>query len=397
MKRIFAAALTALCALLPVFALAQADITEDAVYLWQVERDESEQDAYLELMEAFDSPEWDGATVVSIDAGEDQGAASVERDGRYVLAVLQKDAGGWSVSQVNETLLDMSELPALYGVEPDEEGVPWRFQIRPDDDFSNMLWISCEGGMLSLYEINIQDIDTVQRLVPETRRMNLETAYILVYGKNGGTILEVYAQDMNGSVFCDTVAVDPAEFDVNKKGFSEILARAGAYVAQRNDPPFVVSDGSAYALPKPQLARFKKSGKYDVYTGPGTQYAREANGKASVSTNGWIQVFGEENGWLLVQYNVNGSQNRFGYIKATQQAAGVSVPALTWGSETAAYVDRPHLTNDPLRSFMEIDVIMPASNTYRRLGTLGGLDYIETVTSQGKRVRAFAQREELGL
>ncbi|MDO5023061.1 MAG: hypothetical protein Q4E07_07000, partial [Eubacteriales bacterium] len=44
--------------------------------------------------------------------------------------------------------------------------------------------------------------------------------------------------------------------------------------------------------------KFPQGQKYPVYQGPGEEYARSGNGKASVSTNDWVQVFGEENGWL---------------------------------------------------------------------------------------------------
>lgn len=388
--------LATLCLLTPLCARAQADISPEAVENWQIERDESQSETYRELMTAFDGEEWDGTTVVSLAGGEDIGAASVERDGAYVLAMLEKDADGWRVTRVNETLLDMPELPVLYGVEPEAEGEPWKFQIRPDDDFSNMIWLTCEGGVPSLYEIDLQEFGTVQDLVPEIRKMTLETAYIVVSQAHGGMTLEVYAQDVRGNVLSDRVSVDPAEFDVEAKGMSQLYACAGKYVARRNDPPFVMSDGTAYALPQPQLAKFKQSKKYPVYTGPGTDYAREANGKASVSTKDWVQVFGEENGWLLVQYAVRDGQNRFGYIKVSQRDAGVSVPTLSWKNEETAYSADPCFTTDPLRSFAETEFSVPASGSCRRLATLGGLAYVETVTSRGVRLRAFVSAEAIG-
>lgn len=45
-----------------------------------------------------------------------------------------------------------------------------------------------------------------------------------------------------------------------------------------------------------QSIKFSSRKKYPVYTGPGKEYLRSSNGKASVSTNDWIQVFGKENG-----------------------------------------------------------------------------------------------------
>ena len=113
-------------------------------------------------------------------------------------------------------------------------------------------------------------------------------------------------------------------------------------------------DDAQDALPQPQLANFAKGKKYPVYSGPGTNYYRDADGKASVSTNDWIQVFGEEDGWLLVQYHVTDAMNRIGWINATQKEAGVSVPQLRWnGSEAICH--NWWLTTDPLGSCSEIE------------------------------------------
>jgi hypothetical protein len=56
--------------------------------------------------------------------------------------------------------------------------------------------------------------------------------------------------------------------------------------------------------------------KYSVYSGPSENYLRGGNGKAAVSTNDWIQVFGKENGWILIQYDISSDHMRFGYIGA---------------------------------------------------------------------------------
>ena len=56
----------------------------------------------------------------------------------------------------------------------------------------------------------------------------------------------------------------------------------------------------APAIPSGELSaqkiKFTGGQKFPVYSGPGAEYERAANGKASVSTNDWIQVFGSESG-----------------------------------------------------------------------------------------------------
>ena len=71
--------------------------------------------------------------------------------------------------------------------------------------------------------------------------------------------------------------------------------------------------------------KFTGGKKYSVYSGPGENYLRGGNGKAAVSTNDWIQVFGKENGWILIQYDISSDHMRFGYIleKALPKKADV--------------------------------------------------------------------------
>ena len=44
---------------------------------------------------------------------------------------------------------------------------------------------------------------------------------------------------------------------------------------------------------------------YAVYSAPDVKSIRGAGGKSKVSTNDWVQVFGREGEWLMVQYDVN--------------------------------------------------------------------------------------------
>ena len=170
-------------------------------------------------------------------------------------------------------------------------------------------------------------------------------------------------------------------------------------IEERNGPVIIPSSDAQDALPQPQLANFAKGKKYPVYTGPGTNYYREAAGKASVSTNDWIQVFGEENGWLLVQYHVTDAMNRFGWIHATQKEAGVSVPELAWnGSEAVCH--NWWLTTDPLGACAEIESPNGELSFNGRactlLATLGtAWSYVEMEYTPGVPMRAFVGNAEL--
>ena len=62
--------------------------------------------------------------------------------------------------------------------------------------------------------------------------------------------------------------------------------------------------------------KFTGGKRYDVFSAPDRSSLRGGNGKARVSTNGWIQVFGTENDWALIQYSIDASHYRFGYISS---------------------------------------------------------------------------------
>lgn len=69
------------------------------------------------------------------------------------------------------------------------------------------------------------------------------------------------------------------------------------------EAPYIPETTAAYGIPQPCGVAMKR-GTYPVYSGPGKKYYREANGKAQVSANDWVQVFGREGKWALIQYRV---------------------------------------------------------------------------------------------
>jgi len=104
----------------------------------------------------------------------------------------------------------------------------------------------------------------------------------------------------------------------------------------------------------PQKVRFTGGEKYPVYTGPGEQFARSGNGKGSVSTNDWIQVFGEYDGWIMVQYDISVEQYRIGWIRKEALPKGTAVNQIDLSSLEKPYnteaVYECTLTDDPINS-----------------------------------------------
>lgn len=103
-----------------------------------------------------------------------------------------------------------------------------------------------------------------------------------------------------------------------------------------------------------QKVKFTGGQKYPVYTGPGEDYVRSGNGKGLVSTNGWIEVYGQKDGYILIQYSIDSSHYRFGWIDRNALPEGTSVPAMDFASISADTLSEitqdTFLTDDPLFS-----------------------------------------------
>lgn len=150
---------------------------------------------------------------------------------------------------------------------------------------------------------------------------------------------------------------------------------------------------------QPQSVRLRAGGRYPVYSGPGKRYVRGAQGRAQVSTNGAVQVYGLDRGMLLISFEVAPGHERFGYIDAAALRAGETVPALDWGgsgiddSYFSCYPDMPvrdtdgaycyiidfcSLTDDPRYSKSPLCELEPGmEGRHLRYVPAWGMEYIE--------------------
>ncbi|MBR0217854.1 MAG: hypothetical protein IJQ33_01420 [Clostridia bacterium] len=136
-----------------------------------------------------------------------------------------------------------------------------------------------------------------------------------------------------------------------------------------------------------QKIKFTGGQKFPVYSGPGAEYERAANGKASVSTNDWIQVFGSENGYILIQYALDASQMRFGYIDQSSLPKSASVSPLRFAWTDAEIISSTYLTDDPLNSQTRTRTLN-AGQQVKWLATMGNWVYVE-LTGSGQPIRGF--------
>ena len=128
--------------------------------------------------------------------------------------------------------------------------------------------------------------------------------------------------------------------------------------------------------------------KYAVYSGPGREYERAANGKATVSTNDWIQVFGQEGDYILIQYDISSDQMRFGYIPVASLPKNTSVSPLSLESADAVILQNTYLTDDPLKSRGTVRTLQTGESGVKWLASMGVWTYVE-IAGNGKPVRGF--------
>lgn len=126
--------------------------------------------------------------------------------------------------------------------------------------------------------------------------------------------------------------------------------------------------------------------RYPVYTAPDATSYRAANGKAAVSTNSWIQVFGRSDNWILIQYAIDDEQYRFGYISADALPAHAAIGTLQLDNKPGFVTMTTVLTDDPLRSGSALRTLQQGSPV-TWLATLGNWAYVESRT--GDMVRGF--------
>lgn len=87
--------------------------------------------------------------------------------------------------------------------------------------------------------------------------------------------------------------------------------------------------------------QFPRGKTYEVYRGPGREYGRSANGKASVSTNDYIWIYGIRGDWMLISYDISGGHARYGWISTAGLPASMFeyCPELVFpGDEGTEYV-----------------------------------------------------------
>ena len=161
--------------------------------------------------------------------------------------------------------------------------------------------------------------------------------------------------------------------------------------------PALRTDAPATRLPalEARLVDFTRGHRYAVYTGPGKHYERANNNKAVVSTNDWIEVFGVENKYTMIQYAITSTQRRIGYIEAAALPTDASVSTLGFSYVPVIITQETELTDDPMGEKTPLHTL-PAGAEAQWLAVIEDWAYLEW--NEGEQpVRGFVPANSIRL
>lgn len=164
-----------------------------------------------------------------------------------------------------------------------------------------------------------------------------------------------------------------------------ILLLTGMLTVSRAEGPVLPED----MLPCYQIA-LPKNRKFPVYLSPAPEAPQAGNGKATVSTNDWIQLFGCDGDRVMIQYGLSGGKMRIGWIDR-EAIAHCEIPDgfqwelyHTWRWSSAVVDQKTGMTDDPFGKG-EAFTNLAAGTAVKLLWQTGGYAYIQA----GEGLRGF--------
>ncbi len=147
----------------------------------------------------------------------------------------------------------------------------------------------------------------------------------------------------------------------------------------------------------PAHATATLTGDFDVYSGPGTEYYRAADGQARYA-GGQARIYGYVGDWALIGYGYGSNLYRIGYVDKSAVPAGESVGPLSLGNAPMTMAREGNLTDDPILSPTDGRMArLPAGTPVVALAYTGDGNhwtYVE-VTLDGQPARGFVATSNL--
>ena len=166
-----------------------------------------------------------------------------------------------------------------------------------------------------------------------------------------------------------------------------------AYINKWNKEYYTLTNQVNFDENFPLLYYHPNDQIFTVCSAPTSAAYVEANGKAKVSTNDWILVYGKENGYYLIQYSINETAMRYGYIPSSTLTY-LNMGEFNWANQDATLKKKTNLINDPCGSKTKIRSL-PKGTKIKILGMLNEWAYIECQTPYI--VRGFVDYKALNI
>ena len=357
-------------------------------------------DGPAELMEAFTAPRWNGYAIpeATLEDGSPVGgsgaawhvnadgtlAACVMKSGsRNVFCALTKSGGRWRLSLTSSSLLRQgSWIPCLFIRGDNALEITYQtLQATDTGRASQMVFVRQSGAwLLDSYEY-WNGSDTIGISVSGNRL--------------------VFTEYSTGRKTTVTGVVARRLEQIYLSSFPTTVAQARR---QLTSPPDIPEFTGAVKIPDPLDVQFPANRQYAVYAGPGVEYIRGAGGRALMSSNDWVQVFGREQHadghfWVMIQYAVSNTHMRIGWIQADQLPGRQEAFWLNtrWLYQSAVLSHAVVLTDDPLHSRTALTGQLPADTPVTLLARFGTQwYYVEAQTAEGP-ARGFVPQSSLTL
>lgn len=150
---------------------------------------------------------------------------------------------------------------------------------------------------------------------------------------------ELDGESAIGDAIWETDGINLGEFNITQ------MPRSLAELRRLNTVRACFDEADVYHTPILNRSGEKKGQKLAVYSAPDKSSYRSSSGKASMSTGGAYQVWGVENGWTMISYEVSMRTWRTGYVQAELDDF-----ALTWANIPLTAAVDTFLTDDPFCS-----------------------------------------------
>ena len=170
------------------------------------------------------------------------------------------------------------------------------------------------------------------------------------------------------------------------------LPRSMADVRRMNSVSRAFGEMQDRIAPSADWPGEKKGRKLAVYAAPDAKAWRAANGKASVSTGGRLRIYGEYDGWTMIEYEVSLRTSRIGFVKGSlmdaPEALEIHTPIQLVTARDTFLTDDPHVSQYP-------QMTLPAGTKVQGLSLLGDYYALVSYPDAGQPVWGFVPLRDL--